>query len=193
MEETKDKPAHSYMATLPSGVLRDLNAAQSKTSSPDYMKRATSVSPRETTWHLKKETVRKGKGITGVGTSMISPQLSGRLTLGMLQKMKKARIADAQFTGEEENELEKIKRLMSNKQNLEERRQLILKALELNNDPEIRKQLKLIEKEQVTNKHDLIMELKNSFKHITGMWPKTAKFESENERMESWQTTSVIK
>ena len=40
---------------------------------------------------------------------------------------------------------------------------------------------------------ELIMRLKNNFKHIHGMWPKTAKFESEQERMESWQTTSVIK
>ena len=36
------------------------------------------------------------------------------------------------------------------------------------------------------------MDLKEKFKHITGMWPKTAKFKNEAERFESWHTTAVI-
>ena len=36
-------------------------------------------------------------------------------------------------------------------------------------------------------------ELKSKFKYISGMWPKTAKFESEEQRLQSWQTDSVIK
>ena len=39
----------------------------------------------------------------------------------------------------------------------------------------------------------MFAELKSDFKHITGMWPKTAKFADETQRLESWQTTTVIK
>ena len=42
-------------------------------------------------------------------------------------------------------------------------------------------------------KDEVIQKLKYSFKHITGMWPKTATFKSEEERLKSWQTTQVIK
>ena len=38
-----------------------------------------------------------------------------------------------------------------------------------------------------------MQNLKSTFKHITGMWPKTAKFKNEDDRLQSWQTTSVIK
>ena len=37
------------------------------------------------------------------------------------------------------------------------------------------------------------MSLKHNFKHINGMWPVTAHFTDENHRMESWQTSLVIK
>ena len=37
------------------------------------------------------------------------------------------------------------------------------------------------------------MDLKHSYKHINGMWPKTAHFSSEAQRLESWQTSLVIK
>ena len=43
----------------------------------------------------KKECVRTGKGITGIGTAHINPALSGRLTLAMLEKMATARKLDA--------------------------------------------------------------------------------------------------
>ena len=36
------------------------------------------------------------------------------------------------------------------------------------------------------------MKLKQDFKHINGMWPKTAKFQNETQQMESWQTSLVI-
>ena len=47
--------------------------------------------------------VRKGTGITGKGVAHISPKISGRLTLRMLQKMKKDR-EDDEFALEDENE-----------------------------------------------------------------------------------------
>ena len=40
---------------------------------------------------LAKLQVRKGTGITGKGAKNVSPHLSGRLTMGMLNKMIKAR------------------------------------------------------------------------------------------------------
>ena len=43
----------------------------------------------------KKECVRAGQGITGLGTAHINPALSGRLTLAMLEKMATARKLDA--------------------------------------------------------------------------------------------------
>ena len=73
----------------------------------------------------KKEQVRVGQGITGIGTRHISPLLSGRLTLDMLQKMKRHRAADAQFTGEGENEFDKIKKLLKNQKALDEKCTLI--------------------------------------------------------------------
>ena len=39
----------------------------------------------------------------------------------------------------------------------------------------------------------MLQNLKTKFKHITGMWPKTCKFDSEADRLQSWQTTAVIK
>ncbi len=42
-----------------------------------------------------KEIVRKGKGITGISVAGISPHISGRLTLGMREKMQHARHQDA--------------------------------------------------------------------------------------------------
>ena len=36
------------------------------------------------------------------------------------------------------------------------------------------------------------MYLKKKFKHIKGMNPKTARFQSEQEMMESWRTTFLI-
>ena len=58
---------------------------------------------------------------------------------------------------------------------------------------EFKKHMKTIEKEKVDLKSDVLKQFKFDFKHITGMWPKTAKFESEAERLESWQATAVIK
>ena len=54
-------------------------------------------------------------------------------------------------------------------------------------------QLKSIEREKNDMKSGVFMELKTNFKHITGMWPKTAKFDNEAQRLDSWQTTAVIK
>ena len=76
---------------------------------------------------------------------------------------------------------------------MKEKKDLIQKALEKNADIEQKKQLKQLELKKVQDKNEVLMQLKLNFKHITGMWPKTAKFESEEERMLSWQTTSVIK
>ena len=37
------------------------------------------------------------------------------------------------------------------------------------------------------------MRIKHNFQHIMGMWPKTAHFTNEQDQMESWQTSLVIK
>ena len=52
--------------------------------------------------------------------------------------------------------------------------------------------MKELDKEKHDNKKELIQELKLNFKHIDGMWPKTANFENEKQMLKSWQTTSVI-
>ena len=57
-------------------------------------------------------TVRKGRGITGKGVANVSPHLSGRLTLGMLNKMKNARQENEEFH-DKDNELKKVKQLLS--------------------------------------------------------------------------------
>jgi len=63
------------------------------------------------TFHSKdrpKDTVRKGYGITGSGVNNVSPHLSGRLNIGMLQKMKLARENDV-FAVEVDNEFDRVK------------------------------------------------------------------------------------
>ena len=57
----------------------------------------------------------------------------------------------------------------------------------------MKNQLKSIAREKQELKAEVFAELKSDFKHITGMWPKTAKFDNETQRLESWQTTTVIK
>ena len=63
------------------------------------------VSPR------RHATVRKGRGITGTGVAKVSPHLSGRLTLGQLNKMKSARQENEEFH-DKNNELKKVKELL---------------------------------------------------------------------------------
>lgn len=110
------------------------------------------------------------------------------------QKQKTQKLAE-QFEGsQEENEFAKIRKLLREEKLLVEKRGLIEKALEKNaTDLELRKQLKANDKEKTQIKDILINELKGNFKHIAGMWPKTANFKSEEQRMASWQTSSVIK
>ena len=66
-------------------------------------------------------TVRKGRGITGSGVAKVSPHLSGRLTLGMLNKMKNARQNDQAFY-DKDNELKKVKDLLRKQEELDTRK-----------------------------------------------------------------------
>ena len=73
---------------------------QKTVTSPAYMVKTNkkSTSPKEIFIPQnvnKKECVRMGRGITGLGTTHINPALSGRLTLAMLEKMASARKLDA--------------------------------------------------------------------------------------------------
>ena len=43
----------------------------------------------------------------------------------------------------------------------------------------MRKELKNIEKEKQLLKNEVLKHFKSNFKHIYGMWPKTANFENE--------------
>ena len=43
----------------------------------------------------------------------------------------------------------------------------------------MKNQLKSIAREKQELKAEVFAELKSDFKHITGMWPKTAKFDNE--------------
>ena len=47
-------------------------------------------------------------------------------------------------------------------------------------DLERKKSLKSLEKEKNVMKSAMLDRLKHNFKHIHGMWPKTAKFENES-------------
>lgn len=132
-----------------------------------------------------------------MGVSHISNQISGRLTLAMLHKMRAARQNDS-FADQEDNEFDQVKKLLESKERLQDRIEVLnLKTREENLDKladiEIRKQLKAIQNEMTSIEIDLLQKLKVSFKHITGMWPKTANFDTEAQRLESWQTTVVIK
>ena len=137
--------------------------------------------------------VRKGKGITGVGTAFIDPLLSGRSTLYKLYCMRDKRAEDQAFGDMPDNELDKMRQLLKNKDNLNERREKLLKGTEEMNDNDRQKNLKLITRDKQNQKKEMIRELKYQFQHIKGMWPKTAKFVTNEERMQSWQTDLLIK
>ena len=88
-----------------------------ETNDASVEKKASNYSPNNThgTMFNKHNVVRKGKGITGMGVSHINQHLAGRLTLGMLQKMKEARMqGESQFTQEEDNEFERVRQLLVN-------------------------------------------------------------------------------
>lgn len=53
--------------------------------------------------------------------------------------------------------------------------------------------LKRMKKDKMRLKQQVIMNMKDKFKHIYGMWPATAHFIDEHHRMEAWQTSLVIK
>ena len=60
------------------------------------------------------------------------------------------------------------------------------------NKNECERRVQRIRKEKENYKEELILHLKKKFRHIKGMNPKTARFESEQELMESWRTTLLI-
>ena len=195
-------PAQNVVPKRKDGIILGVTPVEastqqiSKQPSPNYMTRTkANTSDFKIAQLIAKEKVRVGKGITGLGTKHMNPQLSGRLTLGMLQKMEKARKLDQQFEGvAEENEFAKIRKLLIDEKRLVEERELLEKAIDkiaeknaIDKDLiELRRILKENLKAKKLIKEQLITELKVNFKHITGMWPKNANFESEEDRMAHW-------
>lgn len=137
--------------------------------------------------------MRKGSGITGSGVAHVSPQLSGRLTLHMLHQMQEARKESIGFSSDKDEEFRRVKELLASHKQLDERRDGVTRGTGGYTEIQMRNQLKSIAREKQELEAEVFMELKRNFKHITGMWPKTAKFETEAQRLDSWQTTAVIK
>ena len=65
--------------------------------------------------------MRKGKGITGVGTAFTNPQISGRLTLYQLYKMQDERVKDQAFSFVKNEEFDKVRDLLRMKEKLNAR------------------------------------------------------------------------
>ena len=142
---------------------------------------------------LQDTIVRKGNGITGVGTAFINPLISGRSTLYKLYRMQDKRVEDQAFAEMPNDELDKMRQLLQKKDKLNERREQLQSGVELMNEKDKRKNLKNIARDQSSQKREIIQELKYNFQHINGMWPKTAKFDNQQQRLQSWQTDLVIK
>ena len=137
---------------------------------------------------------RKGVGITGLGVSNIHAHLSGRLTMGMLVKMQQMREEGAvQFTLEKDNEFDQTKLLLDKLGKLKEEKRAYLRDSTKVKPEIIELNLKRMKKDKMRLKQQVIMNMKDKFKHIYGMWPATAHFVDEHHRMEAWQTSLVIK
>jgi len=122
--------------------------------------------------------------------------LSGRLTLGMLVKMQQTRENQKMvFAGgaNAHNELDEVKVLIQMKAKLTERKEQMLAEGSGLTPSQLEQNLKKLEREEEKLQQKFFMGLKNDFKHINGMWPITAKFADECQRLESWQTSLVIK
>ena len=65
--------------------------------------------------------VRKGTGITGVGTAFTSPQISGRSTLYKLYRMYDMRYEDQAFSIMPNDELDKMRQLLKKEERLNDR------------------------------------------------------------------------
>ena len=99
--------------------------------------------------------VRKGRGITGSGVAKVSPHLSGRLTLGMLNKMKTARQNDEQFY-DKDNELTKVKELLRKQEELDQKKLQLKKYIDKYTPIEFNKHLRNIRNEKQEHKKELI-------------------------------------
>lgn len=100
---------------------------------------------------------------------------------------------DQMFEIEDDNEFDRVKQVVIQRQKLKEKLDQVHKDADKLTDIEYKKNLKSIERQKQTQKNDVIMHLKRNFKHINGMWPKTANFRDEEDRLQSWQTSLVIK
>mmetsp|Transcript_35095 Transcript_35095/g.46183 ORF Transcript_35095/g.46183 Transcript_35095/m.46183 type:complete len:118 (-) Transcript_35095:1291-1644(-) len=117
----------------------------------------------------------------------MSPHLSGRLTMGALVRMQHKREGNAvEFTVEKDNEFDRVRMLMDRVEKLREKKRAILKDTKKYKPEILEMNLKTIKKEKTRLKQQLIMNMKNNYKHIYGMWPATAHFTDENHRMEAW-------
>lgn len=126
---------------------------------------------------IKPSIVRQGSGITGVGVSNIQPHLAGRLNMAMLKKMEKDR-GDQTFasTDDADCEFDNVKHLLNKKAELKAQKEYLLSNPEKFQNPiDYKRALKRNEREKNEEKDFLLDGLKDSFKHITGMWRKTAK------------------
>ena len=109
----------------------------------------------------------------------------------MLETIKK-RLNDDTFEVEDDNEFDRVKQIVVMREQLKEKEFQIKRDANKYTDLEYRKEIKNIDK-QKKQKDAVISHLKHNFRHINGMWPKTANFTSEEDRMQSWQTSLVIK
>ena len=121
----------------------------------------------------------------------MAPHISNRMTLQSLLIMKKNREQD-DFQLEEDNEFDRVKKLVKEKERLDEEKYQIEELKDKLKDEQYTHKIKKNKKEKTKKKDEVIQHLKIKFKHINGMWPKTANFENEDQRMESHQTSRVI-
>ena len=111
----------------------------------------------------------------------------------MMKKTKKDRQDEkGEFAIAKDNEFDKVGQLLEKQQELKDRKEDFKKNKDKFTERGYSNQMVQLKREKKENKIELIQELKLNFKHIEGMWPKTANFENEKQMLKSWQTTSVI-
>lgn len=94
---------------------------------------------------------------------------------------------------ERETEFDRVKRLLEKVEYLGQQKKALLQS-KIKYRPDVVKQALLtLNKNEEKWIKQVIMSLKQNFKHIYGMWPSTAHFSDENHRMHHWLTDLVIK
>lgn len=115
--------------------------------------------------------------ITGNGVSHIkNNMIAGRVTLAQMRKMLAARQQNV-ISEEGESEQDRMRKYLKRVENLNAQIAEIQKTV--TNHIELERRTSRCIKEKEFLKNELIMHLKRTFRHIKGMNPKTARFESE--------------